>query len=191
MTHLGTFKTGFAGFVVSGLALLLAACGGSPNSGVASLGKSKTTTTAQPSVVAGPGAGKQTGYAEMLQYSQCIRSHGVPGFPDPSNSPNGGQGFKITPSEHIAQGSPQFQAAQQACKKLLPNGGETTPAEHAKTLAQALKYVQCMRSHGVAKFPDPSTQGGGVNILIDPNSGINPSSSQFQAAASACQKLMP
>ena len=61
MTHPGTLKTGFAGLVVSGLALLLAACGGSPNNGVASFGKSKTTTTAQPSAVAGTGAGKQTG----------------------------------------------------------------------------------------------------------------------------------
>jgi hypothetical protein len=44
-----------------------------------------------------------------------------------------------------------------------------------------------MRSHGVANFPGPSTQGGGVNILINPNSGINPSSAQFQAASNACQ----
>jgi len=49
-----------------------------------------------------------------------------------------------------------------------------------------------MRSHGVPNFPGPSTGGGGgVDILIDPNSGINQSSPQFQAASGACQKLMP
>jgi hypothetical protein len=137
MTYPGSLKTGLGGLVVGGLALLLAACGSSPNSGVASLGNPKTTTTAQSNAPAGTGTGKKAGYGEMLEYSQCVRSHGVPGFPDPSSSPNGGYGFKITPSEHIAQGSTQFQAAQQACRKLLSNGGETTPAEHAEALAEA------------------------------------------------------
>ena len=146
MTHPGSLKTGPAGLVDGGLALLLAACGGSANSGVASLGNGKTTTTAKSSAPAGTGASKQAGYSEMLEYSQCMRSHGVPGFPDQSNSTNGEYGFRITPSEDIDQGSRQFQAAQQACRKLLPNGGETTPAEHAKALAEALKYVQCMVS---------------------------------------------
>lgn len=43
----------------------------------------------------------------------------------------------------------------------------------------------------VANFPDTSTQGGGLNVLINPSSGINPSSPQFQATSNACQKLMP
>jgi hypothetical protein len=49
-------------------------------------------------------------------------------------------------------------------------------------------FAACMRSHGVANFPDPSS-GGGINI--GPRSGINPDSPQFQSAQRACQKLLP
>jgi len=49
-------------------------------------------------------------------------------------------------------------------------------------------FAACMRSHGVANFPDPSS-GGGINI--GPRSGINPDSPQFQSAERACQKLLP
>lgn len=50
-----------------------------------------------------------------------------------------------------------------------------------------LAYSRCMRSHGVLNFPDPSTQGG---FSIGSESGIDPSSPQFQAAQKACQSLM-
>lgn len=45
-----------------------------------------------------------------------------------------------------------------------------------------------MRSHGVPNFPDPSAQGG---LSITPSMGIDPGSSQFQSAQTACQKFMP
>src|SRR3954454_14230745 len=50
------------------------------------------------------------------------------------------------------------------------------------------RFSACMRSHGVTKFPDPSSDGG---INIRTGLGINPESSLFQAAQRACQKLMP
>ena len=53
---------------------------------------------------------------EALEYSSCMRSHGVPNFPDPTTS-GGGVGFSI---KGMDPNSPQFQKAQQACQKLLP-----------------------------------------------------------------------
>jgi hypothetical protein len=50
------------------------------------------------------------------------------------------------------------------------------------------RFSACMRSHGVTKFPDPSSDGG-INIRTGP--GMNPASPLFQAAQRACQKLMP
>lgn len=50
-----------------------------------------------------------------------------------------------------------------------------------------LKFSQCMRAHGVSNFPDPSSDG---SIQIGPSSGISPSSSTFQSAQQACQKLI-
>jgi hypothetical protein len=55
----------------------------------------------------------------LLKYSQCMRSHGVPNFPDfgQSNpSPAPGNSGAINPN------SPQFQAASTACQHLLPPG---------------------------------------------------------------------
>ena len=62
MACAGVPKTALVGFVAGSLALLLAACGGSPQAGVANLGNAKTTTTAQ-SAPAGTGGGDGGGGA--------------------------------------------------------------------------------------------------------------------------------
>ena len=51
---------------------------------------------------------------EQLKYAQCMQTHGVPDFPDPGS--NGG--FSVPSS--IDQNSPAFQAAENACRSLLP-----------------------------------------------------------------------
>lgn len=62
-----------------------------------------------------PSPAEQT---QFLKAAACIRSHGVPSFPDPTFS---GGGVHI---EHqaIDQSSPVFKAAVQACKSLIPGG---------------------------------------------------------------------
>ena len=47
-----------------------------------------------------------------------------------------------------------------------------------------LGFSRCMRAHGVANFPDPNGQGV---TQFGPNSGIDPQSAPFQAAAQACR----
>ena len=44
------------------------------------------------------------------------------------------------------------------------------PVIAAKQYEQAVKFTRCMRAHGIADFPDPST-GGGIQI-----SGVGPNS---------------
>ncbi|GAA4630500.1 hypothetical protein GCM10023196_056100 [Actinoallomurus vinaceus] len=53
----------------------------------------------------------------MLKFSQCMRKNGVPSFPDP-------QGGKLIMKQGsgVDPNSPQFQAAQKTCQKLLPGG---------------------------------------------------------------------
>lgn len=54
--------------------------------------------------------------AQALAFSRCVRSHGVPSFPDP-----GGDGRIPDPfSSGVDQGSPKFEAANQACAKYRP-----------------------------------------------------------------------
>jgi hypothetical protein len=62
---------------------------------------------------------------QALAFAVCMRSHGVPNFPDPNN-----QGL-FTSKLHTS--APQVQAANKACQTTLPTGadplsGEPTPA---------------------------------------------------------------
>ena len=60
--------------------------------------------------------------AAMLRYAQCMRAHGITDFPDPS-----AQGpVAITPRGDLNPNNPQYQAANQACKSLKPQGGGQT-----------------------------------------------------------------
>jgi hypothetical protein len=54
--------------------------------------------------------------AQALQFSQCVRNHGVPNFPDPDGSGR----IPDPASVGIDQGSPQFQAANVACAQDRP-----------------------------------------------------------------------
>jgi hypothetical protein len=169
------------------LALIAAACGSAPKTpGVAALG-STTTTSSQGD--GSPTTGKSKADA-VTSYSACMRSHGVPKFPDPKPS-SGGMQLTIGPGVGIDPKSPQFQAADKACRKLMPGGEKApSPAMQAQALAQMLKFSACMRAHGLPDFPDPTSSGGGIQLSIG-KTGLNPRSPVFQAAQKACQSLMP
>ena len=169
------------------LAAVAAGCGGgSSGAGVAQIG---TTTTGKSGSSSSGGSGK----GDPAAFSACMRKNGVPNFPDPDSNGNiritggkdkSGRKFGLDPN------SAQFKRAQQACQKLQPNGGKPSPQEQAREQQQALKFSQCMRSHGVPKFPDPSfAANGGTMLRIGKD--VNPNSPQFKAAQKACQKLVP
>lgn len=118
-----------------------------------------------------------------------MRSHGVTNFPDPIAGKSGNAASFAVGSVDI--NSPTYRSAQQACHKYLTSpGANLTPAQYAQREAQLLKYAQCMRSHGLPNFPDPTTgPSGAPTIALTPSSGINPDSPTYQAAESACQSL--
>ena len=58
--------------------------------------------------------------SSALRYSACMRSHGVPSFPDPVELANGNIELRLGAGHG---NSPQQQAAAQACRKFLPGGG--------------------------------------------------------------------
>lgn len=55
-----------------------------------------------------------------LANARCMRSHGVPNFPDPQFSGNGEASIKITKGSGLDPRSPAFQRAQKACARFLP-----------------------------------------------------------------------
>jgi hypothetical protein len=162
----------------AGLSLLATACGGSAGTGVAQIGSTPTTTTSSNS------SASRSDRQAMVAFSACMRKHGVPTFPDPK-AVSGGYSLRFGSENGIDPNSPQFKNAQQACKKLLPNGGTQDSQEQAKQLQTALNYAACIRSHGVPNFPDPKLHAGGGIDMEAPNSP------QFKTAQKACQHLLP
>jgi hypothetical protein len=152
----------------AGVALLAAACGGS--------------TARQNSSGFTAASALENG---ALAFSHCMRSHGVPKFPDPGSS---GAIPKVA-LQQLGVSSSRFQAAQNACKHLLPNGGSgpnATQVQQARALA--LRFSHCVRNHGVTNFPDPDSDGR----IPDPASvGIDQGSPRFEAANQACGKWRP
>jgi hypothetical protein len=63
----------------------------------------------------GAGANRAQEHAQGLKFAVCIRSYGVPNFPDPDHD-----GAFNLPSE-INQQAPQFQRAMHACMKVRPS----------------------------------------------------------------------
>jgi hypothetical protein len=179
-----TALRGFAFAGVVGLSLLAAACGG--GSSGAKVAQISTSSTAK-----NTGSSNTSGSGDPTAYSACMRSHGVPNFPDPDSKGR----IKIT-SGVSAGGektgvdvhSPQFDRARKACDKLLPNGGRPTAAEQQQEQQQMLKFAQCMRSHGVPRFPDPKAGGA---LALGTKAGVDPNTPAFQAAQKTCQKLVP
>jgi hypothetical protein len=138
-----------------------------------------------------------------VQLADCIRSHGVPNFPDPSTSDGGGLQIQASRSSGSGQSmtvngvsvnAPAFQSAMRACQKYMPHGGKLPPGGIATIRKNSLKFAACMRSNGVPNFPDPQVQAGpngGVGVRIGgPGSGINPGSPAFQSAQQKCRPLM-
>jgi hypothetical protein len=148
-------------------------------------------------VIAGCGDGGGGGSANasassardaQVKFSQCMREHGVKNFPDPDSK--GGILIKAGPGTGIDPRSPQFQSAQKACQKYQPKAsGKFDRAKVQEMQAAALKFAQCMRSHGV-DLPDPKFTDGGRGMSLG-GPGISPNSPAFKAASQACDKLMP
>jgi hypothetical protein len=159
---------------VTAAALPLAACGSSSSN---SSGGTQT------------GAADPANHAKALQFASCMRSHGVPNFPDPGSNGTGGMLVQESPSgtkvNGVSVNGPAFQSATQACHSFLPNGGKPRQLSAARR-QQMLQFSQCMRAHGISGFPDPTFGGGGVQLRLDKSAGIDPNSPAFQAAQKAC-----
>jgi hypothetical protein len=175
----GPRRLGLLG-VTTAAAVLAVACGGS---------------AAPP---AGPASGGPARYQQALAYSECMRAHGVPGFPDPDASGNIIQ--HVTGGQPPGNG-PRAQAADHTCHHLLPGGGANNSAVSRRIIAELLKLARCMRAHGEPNFPDPTTSSGPTtadSVSLPGNitlalgaAGINVKSPRFRAAERACASLPP
>ncbi len=177
--HRSLWRTILGGMATGALVLVAAGCGGQSTAPGASTGSAQAATSASGSASSG-----QTPLAEAVAFSQCMRSHGVPNWPDPVQTPSGGYGYRTA---GIDPHSAAFQGAWQACK-ALPSPWNSTGHQLSPAQQQAwLNWAKCIRGHGVPNFPDPTFSSGGVRI---PSAGWS-SSPQFQTAQKACRSLAP
>jgi hypothetical protein len=161
------------GLVVTALVtatLFTAACNGTASgNGVAGAGS------------ASPSASSSPGGASALAFSRCMRAHGIKDFPDPGS--NGAINVNGAPGSDLDRNDPRFQAADQACKSLLPPGH--TGSSGALRTAN-LHYARCMRSHGISDFPDPNADGS-LSLKISPGGDLDPNNPQYKKANNACK----
>lgn len=160
-------RTARIALAAAGCVLAIAACGSSARAG-------------NPSSAA-PGA---------IKYASCLRTHGVPNFPDPG----GGGGLQIP--NGINPASPAFQTAQRECRSLMP-GGSGPGAATGQQKEMMLRLARCMRVHGVSGFHDPVSSppanpagfalafGRPGAFIVVPDS-LDPQSPTFKQAAKTC-----
>jgi hypothetical protein len=104
----------------------------------------------------------------------------VPNYPDPDSSGNlpkgNAQRFEVSTS--------RYQAAERACGRLLPSGGSASLTQCLMTgdcpqsvvqpaLEEGRKFAQCMRSHRVTRWPDPSVDSLGRPSFQVTKAGIS------------------
>jgi len=165
-----------AAIAAAGLVLLAAACGGSPSS----------TGSGGSANAAGP-ANSQAG----IGYAGCMRSHGVPRYPDPSPANELPSGLPKVSPEQLGVSSAQYQTAQSACAHLLPNGGRLTQSRSQQDLNAMRRFARCMRSHGVPTWPDPTNGSAGWGFDLVNVHGFDPNSQQIEQKMNVCQRALP
>ncbi|MFI6101755.1 hypothetical protein ACIA8G_39925 [Lentzea sp. NPDC051213] len=98
--------------------------------------------------------GNKDSTGDMVKFAQCMRENGID-MPDPEGD-GGGVRMEAMPADGDTE---KMDAAHNACKQHLPNGGEfkpPSPEEQDKMRQQA----KCMRDKG-HNWPDPTFDGSG------------------------------
>ncbi|HEY2162276.1 MAG TPA: hypothetical protein VGH24_13300 [Solirubrobacteraceae bacterium] len=167
-----TFRRGTIPFTAAAAASLvvLAGCGSSPK----------------------PSAGQtppKDFVSAAFKYSHCMREHGAANFPDPVVENHGGEtGVRMVVPSSLGS-TPAFKSALHACQGILPQPGSEGPGltaqQRHERVVHMLAFAQCMRSHRVSSFPDPTPQGQ-LSLAMVTAAGIDLHAPAVQAAAYAC-----
>jgi hypothetical protein len=179
-------KLATAAIATALLALLTSACSGASSS-AGSNGSPNSGQSSRSSQAGGPVN------AKLLAFSQCMRAHGVPNFPDPQP---GSTNEKFPSAQQLGVGSSQLNTADQACLHLLPVGvdDQFPQAEIPLLLTGMTRFSQCMRAHGVPNWPDPSVDTEGRPIFDLSDHGFSRQQShapQLTAKMRECGHLLP
>jgi len=169
------------------LAVLLAACGGSAEDGVATL-----EDTAPIVEDADATTDEPTDEEAILAFSQCMRDNGIEDFEDPEFDADGSIRFGVGRLQGDRADRDTARAAFEACQEHLeglafgPGSFDLTEIEDT-----LYEFASCMRDNGY-DMPDPDfsnlvpRSGGGGPFGDD---GIDPDDPAFQSALEQCQDV--
>ncbi|MET9617923.1 hypothetical protein [Kitasatospora indigofera] len=160
-----------------GTVLLLSSCSAGAGSGrgdeVASLAAKGASSSAPAQAAAGE-------KGDMVKFAGCMREHGVD-MPDP-NADGSMPAMAARPADAAGSAEAEkMQAADEACRTWLPNGGVLSEKDKAEQRERALQLARCMREHGV-DMPDPKPgEEGGLTLGSD-----NADKDTMEKAMQAC-----
>jgi hypothetical protein len=149
------------------LALVVAGCG--------------SDTPTETGSKATPATTSATGQDKAVKFAECIRSHGVPHFPDPDPKGEFAFGIDVTPAV--------WRKAVDACKDLEPPGalsGKRSP----KQQSAALRFAECVRENGVKDFPDPANGEPLIDTTKIPSSNRPGGMTILNAATHKCGSIL-
>ncbi len=124
------------------------------------------------------------------EYSQCVRDHGVPSYPDlvviagHLTLPDNAEGDAASAALRAAP------AAQQACQPILarlPATAQKEQAPSAQDREKLLEFARCLRRNGIPEWPDP--QADGSFPIAGTPLGDEAKSARMQAATQACKQF--
>lgn len=174
-------KTLSVGSVLLTGTLLLSGCSGDDDPDSSKTDQQAAVATASPT----------SPFDQALAFSQCMRTNGVAGFPDPQQQANGG--IALSPGGDVDPNSAEFQAAMESCRDKMPQGqlggggsGGGEPLDSGKVA----DWAKCMRKNGLPNLPDPTINGGSMSIDFS-SSGIDPGGADWNKARLACQSKWP
>ena len=122
-----------------------------------------------------------TDQGKAVKFSECMRGHGVPHFPDPDAKGEYVFGIDVSPAV--------WQKAVHACKDLEPPGslsGKRSP----KQQSAALRFAHCVRTNGVPDFPDPVNGEPLVDTTHIPSSNKPGGMTILNAAMHKCGSIL-
>jgi hypothetical protein len=170
-------RKGTAALEAIAVALLIGACGGTHPTNTSTSGQHNAAGSAE---------------SRTLAFAQCMRSHGVRHYPDPSRSGTFDK-TKLT-TQQLGVGASVIRSAGNACQRLYPTSSQSSQTQDQTMMAAMFKFARCVRAHGVPNWPDPVAESdpGQPNTPGFPRNmpNINQDSPQVKKATRTCQHLM-
>jgi hypothetical protein len=77
------------------------------------------------------------------------------------------------------------------CSNGSAVGTTGSVSKHPTRHAKAVRFAECMRTHGVSAFPDPDAAGDLTLDGVVNGSSLDPSSAAWKQATSACKDIEP